>query len=437
MLDTLTSCLEKYRQPHSRVVLALSGGVDSRVLLDLLARYQAIHKEVTCLAVHVHHGLSDNADEWVSCCQTWCDNDGIELFVEHVELNLARQVSTEQEARNKRYQALEKHVKRDDILITGQHNADQMETFLLALKRGSGPKGLSAMPECAPFSDGLLIRPLLATNQVAIVEYAHSKQLNWNEDESNQNTQYDRNFLRQEVIPKLKARWPNIEQSVLRSSKLCANQELLINELLNERLIQLTDVDGSLSILQLGQQSELARNQLLRLWLSARHSMMPSLVQLSLIWKEVALAKKDGNPKINITSGEVRRFKGRLYFVDKIPDVTAWSDSLPFQQRLALPEKLGHIQLIDKRVGTSLSLRLPRKNERVWVHFNPQGLTAHPVERGHSRKLKKLFQEYGMPSWLRTRTPMIMYDDQLAMVADLFVCKEFHGDDCEILWDKV
>ncbi|MDB1124603.1 tRNA lysidine(34) synthetase TilS [Vibrio algarum] len=437
MLDTLTSIIEKYHQPDGRIVLALSGGVDSRVLLDLLARYKATHNGITCLAVHVHHGLSDNANEWAERCSLWCRDYGIELFIEHVELNLARNVSIEQEARNKRYQALEKHVKRNDLLLTGQHNADQLETFLLAMKRGSGPKGLSAMPECTSFAKGYLVRPLLTISQAEIVGYANLQGLSWNEDESNQDIRYDRNFLRQEVIPSLKSRWPNIEQSVLRSSQLCADQESLINELLHDRLVEFTAVDGGLSISQLRHQSELARNQLLRLWLGSRKSIMPSFVQLSLIWNEVAMAKADANPRMNITSGEVRRFKDRLYFVERLSDVSSWSEFLPSNQWVELPEKLGRIQLTDKSTETPLSLRSPRDDEQVQVHFKPQGLTAHPVERGHSRKLKKLFQEYGVPSWLRTRTPIIMYGDQLAMVVDLFVCKEFHGDDCEILWDKV
>ncbi|WP_413284959.1 tRNA lysidine(34) synthetase TilS [Vibrio sp. MA40-2] len=437
MLDSVISSIEKYRQPTSRVILALSGGVDSTVLLDLLAQYQAQNQSVTCFAIHIHHGLSDNADDWVECCQKWCDEYQLPLVTERVELNLSGQVSLEQEARNKRYQALAKHINKNDLLLTGQHCDDQLETFLLALKRGSGPKGLSAMPKITEFSDGWLLRPLLNVYRADIVNYAQQKKLQWIEDESNQDTKFDRNFLRNDIIPKLKKRWPTIAKSVLRSSQLCADQEALISELLIERLTQYTDNDGGLCIAQLQTQSELARNQLLRLWLAKQNCIMPSLVQLQLIWQQAALAKDDANPTINITSGQVRRFRNRLYCVQKSSDVTWWSSALFIDKKIRLPDSLGQICLTRKSSAGTLSLREPKQHEQVRVHFNPTGLVAHPSDRGHSRKLKKLFQEYNVPSWLRTRTPIIMYENEVAMLVNLFVCKDFHGDDCEIQWDKV
>jgi len=411
--------------------------MDSRVLLDLLARYKNETVDVDCLAVHVHHGLSENADKWSEYCAVWCKKYGIKLIVERVELNLVNQVSIEQEARIQRYRALEKHVGNNDILLTAQHGDDQLETFLLALKRGSGPKGLSSMPECARFSKGWLLRPFLTVNQHVILEYAQAKQLQWVDDESNQDIQYDRNFLRHEVIPKLKGRWPSIEQAVLRSCKLCADQESLIHELLHERLARFTDINGGLSITELSGQSALAKNQLIRLWLNNQKSMMPSLTQLNVIWNEVALAKPDGNPIINTTSGQIRRFKDRLYFVGKLTDVTSWTSSISLNESVLLPDTLGCLHFVAKRDCGSLSLRQPTKMESMWVHFNPQGMNAHPAEREHSRKLKKLFQEYQVPSWLRTRTPIVMYGDKLAMVVGLFVSKDCQGDDCEIIWDKV
>lgn len=431
------SRVDNYLKPKGRLVLGLSGGVDSRVLLHLMARYRSLHPEVECIAVHVHHGLSSYADEWVEKCRKWCRDYRIEIVVKRVQLNLANQISTEQEAREKRYQAFRTEVHHGDLLLSAQHSGDQLETFLLALKRGSGPKGLSAMPECAPFADGLLVRPLLNISREVIVEYAHQMQLEWVEDESNLDTQYDRNFLRHRVIPELKSRWPAIENSVLRSSKLCAEQEQLLNELLQDRLNTMTDESDGLDIYTLKQQSLAARNQLLWLWLQKQNCLMPSLKQLTLIWDEVALAKQDANPKINLTSGEVRRYQNRLFFLGKMSDVSQWSASLADGLRIVLPDNLGSIRVIEKCLASPLSLRNPIDGEKIWVHFNAQGLIAHPTERGHSRKLKKLFQEYGVPSWLRTRTPLIMYDNKLAMVAGLFVCKEFYGEDCEIQWDKV
>lgn len=432
-----SSILEPLREKGGKVVLALSGGVDSRVLLHLLSLYRNENPQLKCVAVHVHHGLSTYADDWAEKCIKWCDGYNIESNVERVTLELGSQVSTEQEARNKRYQVLEKFVNKNDVLITGQHSSDQTESFLLALKRGSGPKGLSSMPESIQFNQGHIVRPLLAISQEQIVQYALDEKLDWVEDESNQDIKYDRNFLRHQVIPVLKSRWPEIESSVLRSAKLCGDQELLLQELLQQKLEDTLTEDKGLSISTLFSQSELVRNQLIRMWLEKHSALMPSFKQLVAIWKEVAIAKEDANPTLNLTSGMVRRYQGILYFLPKYQDISGWSSELILGGTLLLPDGLGVLEFTEKVSPGKIGLRAPLGDENVMVHFNPEGLIAHPSNRNHSRKLKKLYQEYKIPSWRRKRMPIIMYGDAIAMVAGLFIDKNFQGYDCEIIWNKV
>ncbi|NOI66616.1 tRNA lysidine(34) synthetase TilS [Vibrio sp. 99-8-1] len=432
---------------HGKVVLALSGGVDSRVLLHLLAHYRSKHPSLICQVVHVHHGLSDNADSWSEQCAVWCEEYSFDFKVERVTLNLGNQISTEQEARVHRYQVLEKYVAEGDVLLTGQHATDQVETFLLALKRGSGPKGLSSMPVSTVFSQGHLVRPLLAISRQQVYQFAQDEKLDWLEDESNNDIKFDRNFLRHHVVPVLTERWPEIEKSVGRSAKLCAEQEQLVNELLEEKLSFCLQADKSLAIDALSQQSELARKQLIRMWLKRQSCLMPSYKQLELIWSEVAQAKKDANPTLGIASGTIRRFQHALYFVAPHCDVSHWTGELHWQQPLKLPDNLGELLFVSiersQAEGTAnervekMTLRTPSEEETVSVTFAPEGLLAHPATRTHSRKLKKLYQEYGVPTWLRKRTPIIMYNDKIAMVGDLFVDKNFHGHDCEIVWNKV
>lgn len=429
------SFLDRNHKRGHRLVLALSGGLDSRVLLHLLHRYSQTYPENPCTAIHVHHGLSPNADQWAQQCLQWCEALAIPVLVEHVELELEGRVSIEQEARDKRYQALTKHLAQGDSLLTGQHLADQSETFLLALKRGSGPKGLASMPARAEFASGSILRPLLDVSREAIQSYAREHELCWIEDESNQDVKFDRNFLRHQVMPVLKQRWPGIESAISRSAGLCAEQELLLEELLGDRLTQLVSADGSLLIDGLLAQSERARNQLLRLWLARKGSLMPSQKQLALIWQEVALAREDANPKLVLASGEVRRFQGRLYLVEKSQDLSYWQSRLPLEQTVVLPDGLGELLLTSR--GANRQLRMPLPGEQWQVGFAPEGLTAHPEGRAGSRNLKKLFQEYGVPSWLRRRTPILLADGQVAAVAGLFVDKAFSGSECELVWKQV
>ena len=431
-MDALYSIFTQSLQDSQpkKLVLAFSGGVDSRVLLELLSRYQQQHS-IACLAVHVHHGLSDNADGWATLCQRWCQQAGVACKIERVQLALEGK-SLEECARDARYQALSQHISSGDVLITGQHSDDQLETFLLALKRGSGPKGLSAMAKVMPWEKGTLVRPLLSVSRDEIERFAQQQQLEWVEDESNQDIRFDRNYIRHQIAPAMKQRWPHIQASVQRSAELCAEQEALLDELLTEQLHALLAYDQGLSIDGLAAKSERVRLQLIRMWFANAKLRMPSREHLQRIWQQVALAVGDANPILNLGQVQVRRFSQRLYHVLPVRDVNQWQAALNEEQSLILPDELGLLRLTHSDVG-DIDLNKEQLTQ-LTVTFNPEGLNAHPVSRGHSRKLKKLFQEYGVPSWLRRRTPIIMCESEVVAVMGLFICKDFAGKSYKLDW---
>lgn len=425
--------LESVRARHSRLVLGFSGGMDSRVLLDLLARYRQQY-QIECLAVHVHHGLSPHADHWAQQCREWCREYNIPYQVEKVNLDTASGDSIEDLARKARYQALKDHLHPADILLTGQHSDDQLETVLLALRRGSGPKGLSAMAKVMPLGHSLLVRPLLSSTRKQIEEYARNHRLSWVEDESNQDIRYERNFIRHQIVPALSQRWPHIHQAVQRSAELCARQEALLNELLQEEFDRACCDHDGISVSVLAGQSELARAQLLRMWLAGLEVPMPSQPHLNQIWQEVAMARQDANPKLKLGAWEIRRFADGLYCIPGYDDVHDWQKEILPQEPLSLPSELGTISL---QLGVARAdLSLEEVKGPIWIGFEPQGLSAHPVGRSGSRKLKKLFQEMGVPSWQRHRIPILMNQDRVMAVADLFVDTKFAGNVYKIVWQK-
>jgi len=435
LADIFTQVIEQYSAEFSatnKLVLGFSGGVDSRVMLQLLAEYRQ-SKGCDVLAIHVHHGLSDNADKWAEQCKMWCQQLNIECVVERVVLETQGQ-SIEAAAREARYNAIAHHVNSGDLLLVGQHADDQIETFLLALKRGSGPKGLSAMAECMPFAGGKLVRPLLNVTREQIEQYANALQLEWLEDESNQDTRFDRNYIRHCVTPLLTDRWPSIHRAVNRSAQLCAEQESLLAELLSDKLTKVIGTDNSLEIDGLEQESERVRSQLIRLWFERAHLPMPSREHLYAIWQQVAQAAQDANPILKLGDIEVRRFAGRLYHVGVSQDVSGWSSPLVLNQAITLPDQLGGL-VVSSAPSGQISLTEDQLS-RLTVTFNPEGLSAHPQRRGHSRKLKKLFQEYQIPSWLRRRMPIIMCDEHVVAVVGLFVDKRFSGGDYQIEWQR-
>nr|WP_086939062.1 tRNA lysidine(34) synthetase TilS [Thaumasiovibrio occultus] len=416
---------------RQRVVLALSGGLDSRVMLDLLRRFRDAYPQYDYLAVYVHHGLSCNADRWADNCLRWSNEAGIACVVEKVSVD-QRQGGLEQGAREARYDALRRHITDGAVLLTAQHLDDQCETFLLALKRGSGPKGLSSMPSNTAFAGGVHLRPFLATSRDALEAYAKEHQLEWNEDESNSDTRFDRNFLRHQVMPVLSERWPSISANIARSARLCGEQEAALALLLQDKLAQLTVSDG-LCCTQLQDQPTVIQRQLLRAWLSPQVSVMPSEAQLNTMLSEVLAARDDANPSVQWGRYQLRRHQDRLHLVRPFADVSGWQATLAVGQTLALPDGLGALSLLaatGKPVSSTLMLRAPQADEPITVRFAVEGLQVKPAERhAGRRKMKKLYQEYGIPSWQRPRQPMIFFGDELAAIAGLFVCEGFVGED--------
>ena len=245
--DQLTTRVADQLGAQQRLLVAFSGGLDSSVLLHALAALRRQRPALQLRALHVHHGLSAFADRWVEHCRSRCADWQIPLTVTHVQVD-ARQGGIEAAARAARYAAFSTALTEGEALLTAQHLDDQSETFLLALKRGSGPAGLSAMAARAALGEHLLLRPLLGCSRQTLESYAQRHALTWIDDDSNQDTRFDRNFLRLQVLPQLNQRWPHFASAVARSAGLCAEQEQLLDELLAEPLQNLLAADRSLAI---------------------------------------------------------------------------------------------------------------------------------------------------------------------------------------------
>ena len=407
------------------ILVAFSGGLDSTVLLHQLVQWRAQHPEVALRAIHIHHGLSPHADSWVQHCESVCMQWQVPLVVERVHLE-DDGLGIEAQARRARYQAFAQTLLPGEVLMTAQHLDDQCETFLLALKRGSGPAGLSAMGENSPFAGTQLIRPLLAQTREALEAWARQHELCWIEDESNQDDTYDRNFLRLRVTPLLQQRWPHFAQAVARSAALCAEQESLLDELLASDLADCITAHGTLLLVPLMMVSDVRRAALLRRWLAGLNAPMPSRDGLERIWQEVALAREDASPSFRLGEYEVRRYQSQLWWVKSVDGqsetVIPW---LEWKTPLALPAGLGSVQLI-----SAGELRMPQADEAVSIRFKAPGL-LHIVGRNGGRKLKKIWQEQGIPPWRRDTTPLLFYGETLIAAAGVFVTREGAAEDEE------
>ncbi|SUW65231.1 tRNA(Ile)-lysidine synthase [Buttiauxella agrestis] len=412
--------LIKLLQPHTHLLVAFSGGLDSTVLLHQLVTLRDTHgANFHIRAMHIHHGLSQNADEWAVHCQNVCTQWNVPLEVKRVKL-ADDGLGIEAHARAARYLALADTISPHEVLLTAQHLDDQCETFLLALKRGSGPAGLAAMPERLPFGETELIRPLLGQTRKELEVWAQEHQLTWIEDESNQDDSYDRNFLRLQILPEIQQRWPHFPQSVARSAQLCGEQEQLLDELLAEQLNDLVRADGALLIEPMQALSDIRRAALLRRWFARQNALMPSRGALLRLWDEVATSREDANPRLKFGKYEVRRYQGALYWLPVMQglgdEILPWP--VPFNP-LTLPEGLGILQL----GADGIAVRAPLENEPVSVRFKASG-QFHIVGRDRGRSLKKIWQESGIPPWARERTPLLFYGDKLITALGVFVTQD-------------
>ena len=402
------------------LLVGYSGGLDSHVLLLWLARFVARHPEFSLQAVHVHHGLNPLADGWAQHCQRVCDALGVPLIIERVAVTVARRESLEARACEARYRVLAQHLPAGGYLLTAHHQDDQLETLLLALKRGSGVRGMAAMPHRQPFAQGELIRPLLDCSRASLQGWAEAQGLHWIEDDSNQDERFDRNFLRAQILPLLRARWPSFGETACRSATLCAEQEALAQELAEQDRSRCQRSDGSLSIAAMGSLSIPRRHNLVRGWCRHHTGSVPERGALLRIWPEVVEARSDASPQLVTSCGVIRRFEGALYLVREAPFAT------PEPQLLNWPGawQVGTHTLTLARVERGAQLRLPRDGEPVTLRFAVAGsLRTQPLGRAGSRPLKKLWQEYGVAPWLRDQIPLLFYGETLVAAVGLFICQ--------------
>lgn len=432
--------------PDSKLVLAYSGGVDSEVLAFGLSQFARQHPEFNYQLVYVHHGLSDNAEAWAQHCLERGQYYDLPVTVERVAVNRGPRLSLEAEARKVRYQAIERHLSENDVLLTAHHEDDQLETILLALKRGQGPKGLAAMGQVQALAQGKQLRPLLDISREQIEAYAKQQGLVHIEDESNQDDKYDRNFLRLEIIPRLKARWPSIATTASRSAALCAEQQATLDLLVSERLpLWLTQAPyHTQSVFKLdgfAEQSADWQALLLRGFIESQGFALPSKVQLKQIITQLLNAKDDAKVHIRVGECEIRRFANQVYLFKyqthkRHTQPVSWT--LPQHYFISLlqgdstelvvsPAGLANgeqIRLIVTKQGPRV--RLPLPDEVVSVRYQLAGqFRCHPHSRGKGRELKKLWQEFAIPPWVREKVGFVFYGEQLVMAIGLWVEKGF------------
>jgi tRNA(Ile)-lysidine synthase len=397
------------------LLLALSGGLDSVILLHLLAELRA-NLPFELHAMHVHHGLSNNADIWAAFCSAQCQQLHVPLQIVHV--NVAQnsdyknsEQGIEAEARQLRYNALFAYTVEDkvpDFVVTAHHQDDQAETLLLQLFRGAGVKGLSSM--AAVDTTRRLLRPLLNVSRQSLHEYAVQRAIKWCDDESNDNTQYDRNFVRHEVMPVLESRFKSIKTVLARTASHMAEASELLEALAAQDAENMLS-DNSLCLQALSELSVARAKNVLRWWFAQNGLAMPAAEHLNEIVEQLLNSKRDADLNVKLQHLYLRKYQQRAYLCqDKMaaPFDMVWES----ESELTLPS--GGKLLFKPVLGAGLALKqgvtkLRITNRNGGERFKPDGLRP-------TRTLKYLLQEVNMPPWQRMYIPLIYWEDKLACV---------------------
>lgn len=418
--QVIESALTELDRP-GHVYVGYSGGVDSHVLLHLCASVKNLNNKIT--AVYVHHGLQTAAEVWAGHCQQTAANLGVAFKLLRVDARALPGESPEEAARNARYQALQALMSANDVLLIGQHREDQLETVLLQLFRGGGLPGLSGMPERMAFGRGVMLRPLLNVAKTAISDYAVAHGLSWVDDPSNLSDDYDRNFLRNTVLPLLKQRWPSLDKTVARSARHCADAQVIVSTVAEELFLPVFNAaDKTLSISRLQQHNNARQQLIIRQWFQCLGLKMPAQAVVKRIQTEVLAARSDAAPLLSTQQHCLRRYQDKLYCLN-IVESTLVTGSWPNEQQSIAITEQRMIAWVSSSRGISKDLW---QRARVEIRKRQGGEKIRLSYRQGRHSLKKLFQEVGIPPWERELIPLIYLDGQLAAVGDYWISSEFY-----------
>lgn len=420
IVDSINQLLKK--ESYRRIWVAYSGGVDSHVLLSALEK---IIPGEQISAIHINHNLSPESEQWQQHCARVCDQ--LSIAFHSASVSIASQGDgIEAAARKTRYQVFEQCIGENDLLLMAHHLDDQIETFFLRLMRGAGVDGLSAMPEIRQLAQGRIGRPLLSINKAQIENYARQNQLDWIEDESNAEEKFDRNFLRNQVLPLISTRWPMYRKPVARTIELMQQAKKITGRQVNPELQHRLTADNGLKTPGLLEMDRVQAINLLREWIRFLNEQSPSQLQLSTILDQVVAAQQDAQPKLVIKDYSIRRFKTAIYLVKPLESIEQSSISLDGETEVAV-KGAGNMKLVKSQLT---NIRVPLIAEHflpLQVRFSHIDLRITPVGRNGSRDLKRLLQEYRVKPWIRSRIPLLFSGENLVAVGDLFVVEGYQA----------
>ena len=403
LLDTL----QEFPIP-AKYWVGFSGGADSTALL------QALHESrdrvgVPIHAIHFHHGLQQDADEWQQHCSAFCQERDIPLLSLRLEISRDGRRSLEEASRHARYRAVAEVIGERDMYLTAHQAEDQAETLFLNLMRGSGIEGLAGIPALRSLERGWVARPLLERQRAELEQFLQQRGIEWLTDPSNRDTAFDRNFVRHTVFPLLDQRWPGLLQRLARSARHARITANTMAAFIERQCGELIRDELKMPLPQLLELEPEMRGLIVRQWLRRHEIPMLPEARLKEFLQQLESASGAGSAEVRWDDWMMRCYRRQLWLHrrDPFPPLQpfAWNAGATVE----LGPGLGAIHLeggpLDPPGGWTIRAR--RRGDRI-----------RPQADGPSRKLKQFFQDAAIPPWLRVFVPVLDWDGEAVALGD-------------------
>lgn len=409
---------------ESTICVGLSGGLDSVVLLHALAHLRA-EIPFKLSALHVHHGLSPNADAWATFCQTLCAELNVVCQVVHLQLPGAAGKGIERVAREARYNAFA--AAPGETLCLAHHQNDRAETLLLNLFRGAGPVGLAGVPESRLLGQKRLLRPLLELPRSALQAWATIRGLRWIEDESNNDLAFRRNYVRHRVLPVISQVFPGAVGVLARTSAQMAELAALLDRLAEVEAQACRDSAGLLSVERLQQLPEPVVRNILRYALHQAGVRIPAARRLEQLSSQLMSATADTEAFVRMGDAGLHLWRDHLW-VDLAMDTPC---PKPYEAKAGPVHWPDGVLKIEGAVTEASAFNVAPLGG---------GQRFQPAGRCRDR-VNELLRAQGVPPWVRPRLPGLWKADALAWIAALGWSHELKSvspaDASKVVWEPV
>ena len=406
--SSITTKIDKKK--YNQFLVAYSGGSDSTALL-YFADKMAKKYELEIKAIHVNHNLNSDSIDWENHCKNFCEKLNIPIIIKSINIVLKSGESIEERAREERYKIISSYTNNKTIMMTAHHADDQAETFLLQLFRGSGVKGLSSMPDYKKTQNGYHFRPFLNISKNTLTKIVNFKNLKYVIDSSNDNTKFSRNFIRKEILPKIKEKWPSYSNIMLRVANNLSDADKLNTDLAKIDIQSFLLDDFNKISTDVKNLDDYRFNNVIRFWIKKNNFRMPSLEQINSIYLNVLNAGNNKTPFFSCSEYEIRRHIDYIEIMKPLKKhdpskIYSWK----FEENLVISNL--SINLTWKNLEDKLGHNL---NKDVEVKFREDGKN---IKLSKNKNLKDYMRENKIPPWKRDRTLLIYIDKELKIIWD-------------------